>query len=63
MHSIFGFLFRIIFLTLYSLMAVGQTVIDYSSVSGEWTKKNSPYIINTNIELQRGNSLRIEGGT
>jgi len=45
-----------------SLLSLAQTAISGGSVSGTWTKANSPYLIEDTITVENGTKLTIEPG-
>jgi len=63
MHSIFSRKLLIVMILMFGeICGFSQTNINSSEVYGKWTKKNSPYIINNNIEIPKGRSLFVEKG-
>ena len=52
----------ILLLLLISGITFSQTQIPGGNVSGTWTKANSPYMINGNINVEENTSLTIEPG-
>lgn len=53
----------IILLVFFAQTIQAQTTIPSSNVSGTWTKANSPYLVQGEITITKGNSLTIEPGT
>ncbi len=49
-------------LLVLSILLISETIIDNSTVSGNWNAEGSPYIITTNIEIPQGQSLTIDPG-
>lgn len=54
-------IFILCFISILSLSA--QTQISEGNVSGTWTKANSPYHVNGNIDVSMNSTLTIEPGT
>ncbi len=63
MHNIFYYILLILsFLFLEIKLSFSQTIVKVSEVSGKWTKKESPYIVQNNLIVPFGESLLIEKG-